>query len=54
MTAEDLFIDDSRYRQTIEAVSECFPQFYVIPSFTCYREERRRGANENTLLSGGK
>jgi len=32
VTAEDLLINDSDNRQTIEAVCECFPQLDTVPS----------------------
>lgn len=35
VTAEDLFVDDGRHRQTIETVGERFPQLDVVASFAC-------------------
>jgi hypothetical protein len=34
MATEYLFINDGRNWQTVEAISECFPQFDVIAAFT--------------------
>jgi len=34
MTTEDLLIQNGRYWQTVEAVSESFPQPNVVTSFT--------------------
>ena len=38
MTAENFFINDGSNRQAIETVSECFPQFYVVTSFACMKQ----------------
>lgn len=38
MATEDLLINNGGYRQTVEAVSEGLPQFYVVSPFTCGRK----------------
>lgn len=35
VTAEDLLIDDRRYRQAVKTVSERFPQLNVVASLAC-------------------
>jgi hypothetical protein len=38
MHCEDLLVDDSSDRETIEAICEGFPQFNVISAFACVDE----------------
>jgi hypothetical protein len=35
MHTEDLLLNDSSYRQAVEAICECLPQLYIVPPFAC-------------------
>ena len=41
--AEDLLVHYGGHRKTIEAVGECLPQLYVIPSLAWMMKEGRKG-----------
>lgn len=45
MATEDLLINNGRYRQTVEAVSESLPQLYVVPPLTCRKKPQLLGYN---------
>ena len=57
MTAEDLFINDCRNRQTIKAICKSFPQLDVITSFACREKKDKQKimkCSSNNRVGEGK
>jgi hypothetical protein len=48
MTTENLLINDRSYGQAVEAIRECFPQFYIVTAFAfVVKSWQRERSKEN-------
>ena len=47
MHAEDLLIYNGGYWEAIEAISESFPQFYIIASFACKMQKNKQKSHKH-------